>query len=168
MIAQHLIRQHHVESLDHFHAAGQLAVDTLSRLTDVSLRHLRGSVGTHGQRAQALSAREQPTPMDVEAAVSVLSESMHVLTESYGRWIALAEAQRQLMHRTTHATLEDLQRWSPAGTEFAVDTAEVLTEALESAVEIAADASVAMANAVDAKPAPAPRRSRRAAPPDTE
>ncbi|MCZ4306670.1 hypothetical protein O4G98_18215 [Zoogloeaceae bacterium G21618-S1] len=168
MIAQHLIRQHHVESLDHLHAAGQLAVDTLSRLTDVSLRHLRGSASTHGQRARAVSARELPTPMDVEAAASVLSESIHVLTESYARWIALAEAQLQLMQRTTHATLEDLQRWTPAGTEFAVDTAEVLTDAMESAVEIAADASVAIAHSADVKPAAAARRTRRAAAPKAE
>ncbi|MBT0959578.1 hypothetical protein [Denitromonas iodatirespirans] len=163
MIAQHLIRAHHAESLDHFHHAGQLAVDTLERLTDLSLRHLRGSTDTHGQRAQAVAEGEQLTPVDVDAAVSTFEASLHVLTESYGRWIKLLEAQMQLMQRTTHASLEDLQRWMPSGTEFAVEAVGLLGDAAESASELAADASVAVARSaeasVSAPRAPARRRT---------
>lgn len=168
MIAQHLIRQHHAESLEHLHAAGQLAVDTLSRLTDLSLRHLRGSVSTHSHRAHAVTAGERPMPVDVDAAMSTLKASMHVLTESYGQWVKLLEAQLQLVQRTTHATLDDLQRWTPAGTELTLEAAELITDAAESAAELAADASVAVAQSVDARAAPAPRRSRRSATPKAD
>ncbi|KAA3650094.1 MAG: hypothetical protein DWQ11_17580 [Proteobacteria bacterium] len=161
MIAQHLIRQHHTESLDHLHAAGQLAVDTVSRLTELSLRHLRGSASIHGTRAHAVTAGEQPTPVDVDAAMSTLKASMHVLTESYAQWVKLVEAQLQLVQRTTHATLEDLQRWTPAGTEFTVEAAEWMADAAESAAELVADTSVAVVESVDAQAAPAPRRTRR-------
>ena len=168
MIAQHLIRQHHTESLDHLHAAGQLAVDTLSRLTDLSLRHLRGSASTHGHRAHAVTTGAQPAPVDVDAAMTTLKASTQILTESYGHWVELLEAQLQLVQRTTHATLDDLQRWVPAGTEFTVEAAEWITDAAESAAELAADASVAVAQSVDAQVAPAPRRSRRSATPKAD
>ena len=149
MIAQSLVREHQLESLDHLHAAGLLGIDTLQRLNDVTLRHLRASTRTQGERTQGVLDGHQPAPIQVDDAVGVFKESMHVLTDSYRQWVDLVEAQLQVVHRTAHATYDDLQRWSPAGTEIVVDTAELMSDTAEVATELAAESSAAVADAMD-------------------
>ncbi len=156
MIAQALVREHHIESLDHLHAASQLGIDTLQRLAELTLRHLRQSTRTHGTRAHSVLDGKQPSPIQADAAVSVIEESMHVLTESYRQWVSLIEAQLHVFHRTTHATYEDLQRWVPAGTEFVVETAELISETAEKTAELAAEGSAAVIEAVEETTSEAP------------
>jgi len=144
MIAQTLVKEHQIESLDHLHAYGQLSMDTLEKMAQLSLLHARNTVDTHAERAHTMISGERPTPLQVDNAVSILQSAMQVFTNSYEKWVELLEAQLQTMQRTAHATYKDLQRWSPAGTEVMVEAAELMTKAVEDSTELAAEAGAAM------------------------
>lgn len=175
MIAQALVKEHNFESIDHLHAYGQLGVDALERMTQLSLQHARDTLGTHAARAQAMLEGERSSPLQVQSAVSLMQSAMAVFTDSYEKWVELLDAQIDTMHRTAHATYADLQRWSPAGTEIMVEAAELLSNAAERTTELAAESSAAMLKAVgEIKPAststavaaaePAPATTTRKAP----
>jgi hypothetical protein len=149
MIAQALVREHHFDSLDHLHAYGQLSVDTLQRVTDLTLQHARELFGTHTAHAEALFKGQQPSTLQMDSAVDLLQRATQIFTDSYQKWVDLLEAQMDTAHRTAHATYEDLQRWSPAGTEIFLETAELLSDAAERTTEIAAESSAAMVKAVE-------------------
>jgi len=168
MIAQALVREHHTESLDHLYAYGQLSVDTFQQMTALTLQHVRDSLGTHAARTQGLLTGEQPTPLQLDHAVGLLQRTTQLFTDSYQKWVAsyqkwvaLLEAQMSTIHRT------DLQRWSPAGTEFLVETAELMSNAAEKVTTIAAESGADMVKAVEstavatteAPKAPARRRT---------
>ncbi|QID16263.1 hypothetical protein G3580_00660 [Nitrogeniibacter mangrovi] len=162
MIAQALVREHHIDSLDHLHAYGQLGVDALERMTQLSLQHARDSFGTHATRAHSLLAGAQPAPMQVDTAVSMLQNALQVFTDSYEQWVALLEAQMDTAHRTAHATYEDLQRWTPAGLEIFVDAAELMSDAAEESTELAAEAGASMLKSLEQEAPKAPARRRTA------
>jgi len=168
MIAQALVKEHQIESLDHLHAYGLLSVDTVEKMMQLSLQHARDSFDTQAGRAQTLLAGQEPTPLQVDSAVSVFQSAMQVFTHSYEKWVELLEAQLATLHRTTHAGYADLQRWSPAGTEIIVEAAELMTKAMEESTELAAEAGANMLKTMEqSAPAPAkkatPRRRSSAA-----
>ena len=163
MIAQALVKEHQIESLDHLHAYGQLSVDTLEKMTQLSLQHARHSFDTHADRAQTLISGQQPTPVQIDTAVSVMQNAMHVFTHSYEKWVELLEAQLATLQRTAHASYEDLQRWSPAGTEVMLEAAERMTKAMEKTTELTAEAGANMLKSMEqstavAETKPATRR----------
>lgn len=164
MIAQALVREHHIESLDHLHAYGQLSVDTFQQMTALTLQHVRDTLGTHAARTRGLLDGEQPSPVQLDHAVGLLQRTTQLFTDSYQKWVALLEAQMSTIHRTTHATYADLQRWSPAGTEILVETAELMSNAAEKVATIAAESGADMAKAVESTAVattaePAPRKT---------
>ncbi|WP_227818238.1 hypothetical protein [Nitrogeniibacter aestuarii] len=144
MIAQALVKEHQIESIDHLHAYGQLSVDTIEKMMQLSLQHARDSFDTQAERAQTMLSGSQPSPVQVDTAVSVLQSAMQVFTNSYEKWVDLLNAQLATIQRTAHASYEDLQRWSPAGTEVMVEAAELMTQAVEESAELAAEAGASM------------------------
>lgn len=144
MIAQALVKEHQIESIDHLHAYGQLSVDTVEKMMQLSLQHARDSFDTQAERAQTMLSGAQPSPVQVDTAVSVLQSAMQVFTNSYEKWVDLLNAQLATIQRTAHASYEDLQRWSPAGTEVMVEAAELMTQAVEESAELAAEAGASM------------------------
>lgn len=168
MIARHLLRQHHLDALDNLHAAGLLAADTLQGLSTLSLRHLQSQASAGRDQAREIALGRAVRGADLEASMAVLRESMELLSSSYARWVELVEAQLQLMRLGAHEGLEDLRRWTPRGTEFAVTAAELAVDAAESSAELVADASVAASKLLEeqVEATPARRSTRRRSAPD--
>lgn len=163
MIAQSLVKEHQIESIDHLHAYGKLSVDTVEKMMQLSLQHARDSFDTQAARAQTMLEGDHPSPVQVDNAVSVLQGAMQVFTSSYEKWVALLEAQLATIQRTAHASYQDLHRWSPAGTEVMVEAAELMTKAMEESTELAAEAGANMLKSIEqsapvAEKKPATRR----------
>ncbi len=167
MIARQLLRQHHLDALDNFHAAGLLAADTLQGLSTLSLQHLQSQASAGREQAREI-VLGRARALDLEASVAVVRESMELLSSSYARWVELVESQLQLLRLGAHEGLEDLRRWTPRGTEFTVTAAEFAVDAVESSAELVADASVAATHLLEkpAETAPARRSTRRGSSPE--
>ena len=159
MLAHHQIHQQHLDTIDHFHACGELAVETVGQFTALSLRHLRDTAQTHAARALAFTDGDAQGPVDLDHALATFAESMQLMSARYTRWVALAEAQLRLTQRAAHAHLDELQRWTPAGAALAIDAAERMTDAAESSAELLAEGSMALSRSVEAA-ASAPRTRR--------
>ena len=158
MIARHLLRQHHLDAIDNFHAAGVLAADTLQGLSTLSLRHLQSQVSASREQAREIVLGRAQT-MDLEASSAVIRESMELLANSYARWVELVEAQLRLLRLGAHESFEDLRRWTPRGTEVTVTAAELAIDAAESSAELIAEASVAASRMLEEQPTSRPARA---------
>lgn len=169
MLPRHVLAEHHIESLANAHRAALLGIEAARALSDLGLRTM------HAQIVAPLATPHSWTPscVGVDLAFAAhphetLHEALHILTEHYTQWVSLFESQLHLNRHAAHRAVDELEKWSPRGTESALAALDLAVDAAESSAETLAEASVVVAQTADhpadsARPSPRNRRSRTSA-----
>ena len=129
----------------------QLAVDTLGRVNGNALDTAERLVALWiGAGREALD-RDGASSWEVasELRQRAFRESTHALASAYATWVQVVGAGWHGMHENLQRAVLDLERHLPGGTEFAVEAARKIADAVERSAEDIAASTVAVADAAD-------------------